>query len=283
MKKIVALLSVLLLSISTYSQSCCQLAFASNDGNMSEFATDKNFIASHQIPLKYTHNSVVGGEMISFKTADTINANGYLVKAKTKSNKWLFVYQEWWGLNDYIKKQSDILYNEMGGNVNILAIDMYDGKVATTREDASKYMQGASEKRLENIVNGALVFAGKKAKIASIGWCFGGGWSLKSAILSKKQAIGSVMYYGMPIQDIEKLKTLNCEVLGLFATEEWISKKIIEEFTANMKTANKTLTYKIFEAAHAFANPSNTKFDEKAANEANAMAVKFLKEKFKLK
>ena len=283
MKKIILTLLVVLTTSLSYSQSCCQLAFASNEGNMSEFTTDENFVASHQIPLEYNHNSLVGGEMITFKTTDVTDGNGYLVKSKIKSNKWLFVYQEWWGLNDHIKKQADILYNEMGGNVNVLAIDMYDGKVATTREDAAKYMQGADEKRLENIVNGALTYAGKKAKVASIGWCFGGGWSLKSAILSKKQAVGSVMYYGMPVQDVEKLKTLNCDVLGLFATEEWISKKVIEEFAVNMKTANKSLNYKIFEAEHAFANPSNPKFDEKAATEANAMAVKFLKEKFKLK
>jgi carboxymethylenebutenolidase len=283
MKKNILILLVALTTSLSYSQSCCQLTFASNEGNMAEFTTDENFVNSHQIPLEYTHNSVVGGQMITFKTTDVTDGNGYLVKSKTKSNKWLFVYQEWWGLNEYIKKQADILYNEMGGNVNILAVDMYDGKVASTREDASKYMQGADEKRLENIVNGALGFAGKKAKVASIGWCFGGAWSLKSAILSKKQAIGSVMYYGMPVQDVEKLKTLNCDVLGLFAKEEWISKKVIEEFAVNMKTANKTLNYKIFEAAHAFANPSNPKFDEKASTEANAMAVKFLKEKFKLK
>lgn len=283
MKKLFLTLSVLIFTSISFSQSCCQLAFASNEGNMAKFTTDENFVASHQIPLAYNHYSLVGGEMITFKTNDVTDGNAYLVKSKTKSNKWLFVYQEWWGLNDHIKKQADILYNEMGGNVNVLAIDMYDGKVATTREDAAKYMQGADEKRLENIVTGALTYVGKKAKVASIGWCFGGGWSLKSAILSKKQAIGSVMYYGMPVQDVEKLKTLNCEVLGLFATEEWISKKIIEEFADNMKTANKSLNYKIFEAAHAFANPSNPKFDEKAATEANAMAVKFLKEKFKLK
>lgn len=283
MKKIFLLLSILLASSLSYCQSCCQLAFASNDGNMAEFASNEKFIASHQIPLEYKHTSLVGGEMITFKTSETLDGNAYFVKSKIKSNKWLFVYQEWWGLNDYIKKQSDILYNEMGGNVNVLAVDMYDGKVATTREDASKYMQGANEKRLETIVNGALSYAGKKAKVASIGWCFGGGWSLKSAILSKKQAIGSVMYYGMPVQDVEKLKTLNCDILGLFATEEWISKKVIEEFAANMKTANKSLNYKIFEAAHAFANPSNAKFDEKASTEANGMALKFLKEKFKLK
>jgi carboxymethylenebutenolidase len=56
---------------------------------------------------------------------------------------------------------------------------------------------------LENIVTGALSFIGKKAKVASIGWCFGGGWSLKPAILSKKQAVGSLMYYGMPFQDVK--------------------------------------------------------------------------------
>lgn len=283
MKNIILTLLVALTTSISYSQSCCQVAFASNEGNMSSFTTDKNFVASHQLPLEYTHNSVVGGEMIAFKTIDVTDGNGYLVKSKINSNKWLFVYQEWWGLNDHIKKQADILYNEMGGNVNVLAIDMYDGKIATTREDAAKYMQGANEKRLENIVTGALDYVGKKAKVASIGWCFGGGWALKSAILSKNQAVGSVMYYGMPVQDVEKLKTLNCYVLGLFATEDWISKKIIEEFAVNMKTANKMLFYKIFEAEHAFANPSNPKFDEKAATEANAMAVKFLKDKFKLK
>lgn len=283
MKKIFSTLVITLVTSFAFGQSCCQLAFASNEGNMAEFTTDKNFVASHQIPLEYNHNSAVGGEMITFKTSDVTDGNAYFVKSKVKSNQWLFVYQEWWGLNDHIKKQADILYNEMGGNVNVLAIDMYDGKVATTREEAGKYMQGADEKRLENIVTGALAYAGKKAKVASIGWCFGGGWSLKSAILSKKQAVGSVMYYGMPVKDVEKLKTLNCDVLGLFATEEWISKTIVEEFAANMKTANKTLNYKIFEAAHAFANPSNPKFDEKAATEANAMAISFLKEKFKLK
>lgn len=283
MKKIFSTLVITLVTSFAFGQSCCQLAFASNEGNMAEFTTDKNFVASHQIPLEYNHSSVVGGEMITFKTSDVTDGNAYFVKSKVKSNQWLFVYQEWWGLNDHIKKQADILYNEMGGNVNVLAIDMYDGKVATTREEAGKYMQSADEKRLENIVTGALAYAGKKAKVASIGWCFGGGWSLKSAILSKKQAVGSVMYYGMPVKDVEKLKTLNCDVLGLFATEEWISKTIVEEFAANMKTANKTLNYKIFEAAHAFANPSNPKFDEKAATEANAMAISFLKEKFKLK
>ena len=140
-------------------------------------------------------------------------------------------------------------------------------------------MQGVVEARLENIVKGGLQFAGKKAKVANVGWCFGGSWSLKSAIIGGKQTIGSVMYYGMPVKDVEKLKTLNTDVLGLFATEKWISKSVIEEFAANMKTAGKSLNYKIFEAEHAFANPSNPKYDESKAKEAYAMAIEYLKKK----
>lgn len=124
--------------------------------------------------------------------------------------------------------------------------------------------------------------AGTNAKIANVGWCFGGSWSLKSALLTGNQNIGSVIYYGMPVRDVEKLKTLNSDVLGLFATEEHISKAVIEEFAASMKTAGKELTYKIFPAAHGFSNPSNPKYDPEASKEAYEMAITYLKSKFKV-
>ena len=279
MIKLLFTLTLVSISAFSFSQSCCELVFASNDGNMGVFASDKAFIASHLAPIVYKHTSEVGGKMTEFATPDGKKANAYFVKAKKNSNKWLFVYQEWWGLNDHIKRQADIFYNDLGGNVNVLALDMYDGKVATDASEAGKYMQGVVEARLENIVQGGLQFAGKKAKVANVGWCFGGSWSLKSAIIGGKQTVGSVMYYGMPVKDIEKLKTLNTDVLGLFATEKWISKSVIEEFAANMKMVQKTLNYKIFEAEHAFANPSNPKYDEAKAKEAYGMAIEYLKKK----
>jgi carboxymethylenebutenolidase len=279
MKKLFFTLTLVGISALSFSQSCCNVAFASNDGNMSIFASDKAFVASHLAPLVYKHTSEVGGKMIEFATPDGKKANGYVVKAKKSSNKWLFIYQEWWGLNDHIKRQADIFYNDLGGNVNVLALDMYDGKIAADASEAGKMMSGVVEARLENIVKGGLELAGKKAKVANVGWCFGGGWSLKSAIIGGKQTVGSVMYYGMPVKDVEKLKTLNCDVLGLFATEQWISKQVIEEFAANMKTAGKGINYKIFDAAHAFANPSNPKYDEAKAKEAYGMAIEYLKNK----
>lgn len=246
--------------------------------DMRAFALDPEFQALHPAPVPLEYNEL--GSMISFKTADGIEAKAYFVKAKKKSQKWLFVYQEWWGLNEYIKRQSDTFYKDLGDNVNVLALDMYDGKSTTDPKEAGKIMSEVKEPRLENIVKGAVEYVGKKAKIANIGWCFGGSWSLKSAILGGKNTVGSVMYYGMPVKDIEKLKTLNCDVLGLFATETRISKEVIEEFAANMKTAGKGLDYKIFNGVHGFANPSNPKYDEALSKEAYGMALTYLKTKF---
>jgi carboxymethylenebutenolidase len=247
---------------------------------MAQFANDPTFVALHPTPLPLKFEAL--GQQITFPTADGATAGAYFVKAKKKSNKWLFVYQEWWGLNDHIKHQADVFYNDLGGNVNVLALDMYDGKSTSDPKEAGKLMQSVVESRLEAIVNGGVAYAGPKAQIANVGWCFGGSWSLKSALLGGKQTIGSVMYYGMPVKDVEKLKTLNTDVLGLFATEQYISKQVIEEFAANMKTAGKKLDYKIFDAVHGFSNPSNPKYDEAASKEAYTMAITYLKGKYKL-
>lgn len=246
--------------------------------DMAVFASDPAFQALHLSPLKINYQA--RGEMVKLKSADGQDASAYFLKAKKKSQKWLFVYQEWWGLNDHIKKEADKFYDDLGGDVNVLALDMYDGKVTSNPQEAGKIMQGVQESRLENIVKAAYAHAGSKAKVANVGWCFGGGWSLKSAILGGSNNVGSVMYYGMPVKDVEKLKTLNSDVLGLFATEQYISKEIIEQFAANMKTAGKDLEYKIFSGVHGFANPSNPKYDEALAKEAYGMALGYLKKKY---
>ena len=273
------MLCLLLAGSQMHAQSCCAKPIAGTD--MTAFLSDAGFVSAHIEPLPYTHTSMVGGEMITFATSDGKTAGAYLIKSAKKSKKWLFVYQEWWGLNDYIKKQAEVFYNDLS-DVNVLAIDLYDGKVATNREDASKYMGEAKVERTDAIIKGAVAYVGKKAKIASVGWCFGGGQSLRSGIFEGKRAVGCIMYYGMPVKEVDMLKTLHCDVLGLFAArEKWISPEVVKEFEANMKTAGKKVTIKSFDAEHAFANPSNPSFDKKASEEAYGLSLAYLKQKFK--
>jgi len=244
------------------------------------FVQDDNFNMSHPDPLPYIHQSEVG-KMVTFKTADGKDGIGYVLMASKKTNNWIFVFQEWWGLNDHIKRESEKLFNDLG-NVNVLAIDMYDGKLATTREDAGKYMGEFKQDRGNVIVKGAIDFAGKNAKIGTIGWCFGGGQSMQASLTAGKQAAACVIYYGMPESDVARLKTLNTDVLNIWPTQDqWINKDMMDKFDANMKAAGKKLTTKAYEADHAFANPSNPKFNPEFTADAYKSTLEFFKARLK--
>ena len=221
------------------------------------------------------------GKPVSFKTADGSTAMGYEIKSAKKSNKWIFVIQEWWGLNDYIKRESETLSTELD-NVNVLALDLYDGKVAATPDSAMKLVQAAKTDRLENIIKGALAYAGTDAKIYTIGWCFGGMWSLQTTLLAGKQASGCVMYYGRPETNMDKLKSLNCDVIGFFGNQDRSpSPEMVTKFEADMQAAGKKLMANKYEANHGFANPSNPSFNKEATADAHMKAIAFLKEHMK--
>ncbi|MVM39873.1 dienelactone hydrolase family protein [Spirosoma sp. HMF3257] len=258
----------------------CHAPATDGIGNdMSAMAADPAFQRLHVAPLPFTYTGA--GEMIKFSTPDGQSANGFLLKAKKPSNKWLLVYQEWWGLNDNIKQQSETFYNDLK-DVNVLAVDMYDGKVATEPSEAGKLMQGANKERLTNIQKGAIAYAGPKAEFASVGWCFGGMLSLQSAMLEGKQAKGCIMYYGRPEQDVEKLKTLDTDVLGFFGSQDkGITPESVKAFEENMAKAGEKVTVKMYDAGHGFANPSNPVYNKEAAADAYKLALAYLKDKLK--
>lgn len=239
-------------------------------------AMTPEFAAMHENPLPF-HLTNATGETIRFEATDGNQASGYFIKSKKKTNNWIFVIQEWWGLNDQIKQEAEKLSAELG-NVNVLALDMYDGKVAATADSAMKLMRAATTPRLEAIVKGALNYAGPKAKIFTIGWCFGGMWSLQSSILAGKQAAGTVMYYGRPENNIEKLMTLQSEVIGFFGNQDRSpSPEVVNAFEKDMAAAGKKITIHRYEANHGFANPSNPSFNKEATEDAHKKTIEFLK------
>ena len=281
MKKIFLLALFIFSGVLAFSQSktvCCSKASATQQFAM--LASDRAFIRSHKNPLKFHFQSSIG-KAINYKTPDGKEADAYELKAKTPTNNYILVIHEFWGLNDFVKKESERIYNDLG-NVNIIDLDLYDGQVATTREDAGKLMQAVKEDRAKAIINGAIAYAGTKAHIATIGWCFGGGWSLQTSLLAGNQAAACVMYYGMPEQDVNRLKTLHCDVLGNFANKDkWINPKVVAKFDSTMKVAGKKLYLHQYDADHGFANPSNPIYNSDATKDANAHAIAFLKARLK--
>ncbi len=280
MKITYLLLTFMLLTTVVFAQDGIAICHTPATEKFALFASNKEFNSKHPNPLPYVHQSEVG-KMISFKTTDGIGANAYVLLSKTKTNSWIFVFQEWWGLNDHIKREAESLYTDLG-NVNVLALDMYDGKLATTREDAGKFMGEFKQTRGDLIVQGALTYAGNEAKIGTIGWCFGGGQSLQAALISSKQAVACVMYYGMPEENMDRLKTLNCDVLNIWPTQDqWINKAMMDKFEVNMKAAGKNLTIKSYEADHGFANPSNPKHSKAFTADAYKNTLDFFTARLK--
>jgi carboxymethylenebutenolidase len=91
-----------------------------------------------------------------------------------------------------------------------------------------------------------------------------------------------VMYYGMPESDVARLKTLNSDVLGIFALQDnFINPGVVRIFQENMKVANKNLILKNYDAVHGFANPSNPKFDKVATEDAYKTTLEFFRARFK--
>jgi carboxymethylenebutenolidase len=273
-------LSALFISSTGFAQKDVTVCHTSATDKFAVLASNKKFNRDHPNPLPYIHESVEGGKMIKIKTTG-IEANAYFIEAKKKTNNWVFVFQEWWGLNDHIKREAENLYKDLG-NVNVIALDMYDGKLATDPQAAGKYMQEFKKERGAEIVKGALAYAGSSAKVGTIGWCFGGGQSMQASLLAGTQAAACVIYYGQPEDDIERLKTLNCDVLDIWPTQDqWINKEMTEKFEANMKAAGKKVTVKSYDANHAFANPSNPKHNKEFTADAYKHTLEFFKARLK--
>lgn len=278
MKRILLAIALFVSATIAKSQtSCCAITVSSQNAAL---AMNDKFASKHNVPVPFKLEQPKG-EVISFATKEGSNGNAYYIKSSKPTHKVLFVFHEWWGLNDYIKQEAETFAMEMG-DVDVYAIDLYDGEVASDVPTAQKFMSSLKQERATAIVNGMIAKVGADKSIATIGWCMGGAWSLQSTLLESKQAKACVMYYGMPEKSFERLKTLNCDVLGIFAKQDqFINVELVKSFEANMKKAKKKLTVYNYDADHAFANPSNPKFNKEFSADAHAKALKFLKSKLK--
>lgn len=262
----------------TENKACCAV------DEFAKFTNDTEFVNKHPNPIAFDFTPQYG-EMSKIEVEGGEAANVFMVKSKKPTGKYLFVFHEWWGLNDYVKQEAEKYYQDFGQKVNVVAIDLYDGSVATTREDAQKYMQGVDNERAKLIVEAITKYAKVKAteasaplEVATIGWCFGGGWSLQGSLLANDYTKATVMYYGMPETDMEKIKTIKYPVLGIYANKDkWITPEVMKTFEKSMKEAGKTVSILGYEADHAFANPSSPAYNETAAKEARKKTIKFLK------
>jgi len=240
--------------------------------------SSKQFVEAHLPPNQIRYQARIG-KMVSLKTADGPEVSVFEVRSGATQGKVILMFHEWWGMTDQMKKAAEQLHQEAGATV--LLIDTYEKKVTYNPDTAAKLMQSLNEPRVRSIIKAAIDYCGKFSKIQTVGWCMGGTWSLQASIMAGSMGYGCVVYYGMPELNVKNLSPLQAPVLGIYGKKDlWITPQIVKEFDITMKSLGKEFAYHQFEADHAFANPSNPKFNKEATLKANALVVEFLKKNF---
>jgi len=205
-------------------------------------------------------SAAVKTDTVSYKSGDE-TVSGYLALPDGGGkHPAIIVIHEWWGLNDWVKQQAQ---NFAGRGYVALAVDLYRGKTGTTPDEAHILMRGLPDDRGLRDLEAAFTYLASRpevnpSKIGSIGWCMGGGWSIKLAENQPKLAAFVVNYGSLPTDPAIIVK-IQAPMLGNFgADDKGIPPESVQTFETAMKSAGKTEDIKIYDGAgHAFQNPNN--------------------------
>ncbi len=220
------------------------------------------------------------GKAVSYKSGDE-TVSGYLVlPAGAGKHPALVVIHEWWGLNDWVRSKADRFARD--GYV-ALAVDLYRGKSAGNDPDlAHQLMRGLPEDRALRDLKAAFDYLAARsevdsARIGSIGWCMGGGYSLALAIAEPRLAACAINY-GRLVTDPATIAKIHAPLLGNFGAEDQgIPPASVEAFEKDAKAAGKSVDFKIYPGAgHGFASSPDPKvYKPTEARDADARVDSF--------
>ena len=219
------------------------------------------------------------------------NTTGYLVYPELANNTQqqelmpaVIIIHEWLGLNEHIKNQADLLAKE--GYV-VLAVDLYRGEVVT---DSNRARELASSVRNDpdsaignlqsavNYIKSLEIVDG--SRIASLGWCFGGDWSLQLALNSSENPLAAtIIYYGRLVTDTTSLSSISWPILGIFGDQDQaIPVESVKQFASALNASGITNEIYLYEGVgHAFANPSGDNHAPKETADAWQKTIEFLR------
>ena len=218
------------------------------------------------------------------------NASGYLVypvlnpNNNTQKLPAVIMIHENRGLNDNIKDTADLLSRQ--GYV-VLAVDLFEGEVTTDPNRArelSSAVRNNSDIAIENMKSAVRYLTSIEnvngSRIASLGWCFGGGQSLQLALNSEEHPLAAtLLYYGTPlVTDKQELSKIKWPIQGIFGDKDQaIPVDSVRQFEQSLNELGITNEIYIYSGVgHAFANPSGDNYAPKETADAWKKTLAFL-------
>lgn len=226
----------------------------------------------------------IRAEPVEYGEGAAAPLRGYLARPAepARGGPGVLVIHEWWGLNDNIRSVTRRLAAQ---GYTALAVDLYEGGHSADPGEARLLATQASRRahRVEaNLLQAHAYLRERQGtlRVGVVGWCFGGGWALRTALLLPDQIDATVIYYGRVVTEPSRLAPLSMPILGIFAgRDRAIPLSQVREFERVLEDLGKRARILVYEDAdHAFANPSGDRYEPEAAARAWAETVAFLGE-----
>jgi carboxymethylenebutenolidase len=288
---------VLPMSIANYRAMPFAYAQSTNAAMLTAYAAAANSIVTNNAAADNNNNTAASNSATTagLQIKSDVNyfdsSSGYLVypsSAATTTGMKLpavIMVHEWWGINDNIRSMANMLAKQ--GYV-VLAADLFKGQSAKEPSQAMQLIKIVSDNPEQAISNlqsavkylSSLSFV-DSSKIASIGWCFGGGQALQLALHSQQHPlVATILYYGTPlVTDKQQLSNIKWPILGIFGDKDQaIPLSNIQQFKAALDSIGISNEIHIYKGlGHAFANPSGANYAPNETIDAWQKTLDFLK------
>lgn len=173
----------------------------------------------------------------------------------------LIVVPDWWGLTDWVKQQTSNLADQ--GYV-ALAVDLYNGKVASNTDEAAQLSQSLDNDQVVLNLMGGIIYLTtldnvERDRIGTVGWAMGGYYALQLAMHVPRLG-ACVDNYGALPTDPNEMEAITAPLMGNFgADDHGVTPQDVQAFKTAMTTLNRVVDIKIYDGAgHSFENPNDT-------------------------
>lgn len=195
------------------------------------------------------------GSTVTFQRPDGQSVSGYLAQpaGATDATPGVVVIQEWWGLNDQIRRVADRL---AAAGYRALVPDLYRGQSTVEAEEAHHLMSGLNfgEAAAQDIRGAVQFLKAGGAKVGVSGYCMGGALTLLTACNVPEMDAG-VVWYGCPPLEYIDANRIQAPLMGHFATQDaFFPLEQVDGLEAKLRDAGVRFQCHRYMAHHAFAN-----------------------------
>lgn len=220
--------------------------------------------------------------------SETFNIKAYQARPRTGGPfPGLIIIHENRGLTDHIKDVARRFANQ--GYV-ALAVDLLSRSGGSDQfpvtEAATNAIGKLNPDGITIDLNAAVKYLKEKSfvrtdRIGVIGYCWGGGNSLRFAT-NNKELRAAVVYYGPNPGSLDEVANITASVLGIYGEEDTRISVNVPKLAEAMQKYGKSFEYKIYPgAAHAFFNDTGARYHPESAADAWTRTLAFLEKNLK--